>query len=109
MVGGGGWTWEWWGGWCWGRRSFSGDERKQDRHIPNEVLDESRMLRRRTRTEVFAALFFEAGRDCAGWDGRDAGVSEARGGGYPYAEQETACCAVPARGSGRGELRSSSL
>src|SRR6202048_59977 len=37
------------------------------------------MLRRRKRTEVFAAVFFEAGRDCAGWDERDAGVFAGRG------------------------------
>src|SRR5258707_12530711 len=109
MIRRGGWAWEWWRGWCWGGRSVCGVERKQVRHIPNEVLDESRMLRRRTRTEVFAALFFEAGGDCAGWDERDAGVSAARGGGYPYAEQEAACCAVPARGCGRAENRSSLL
>src|SRR6266849_9301589 len=67
------------------------------------------MLRGRKRIEVFAAVFFEAGRDCAGGDERDAGVFAARGRGYGDAEQEAAGGAVSARGGGRFEHRSSLL
>src|SRR4029077_10036556 len=65
------------------------------------------MLRGRKRVEVFAAVFSEAGRDCAGGDERDASVFAARGGGYRDAEQEAAGGAVSARCGGRVEHRSS--
>jgi hypothetical protein len=61
-----------------------------------EVRYEPSMLRRRARAEVLAAIFFEAGRDCACRDERDAGIF-ATGGGYCDAEQEAAYGAVSAR------------
>src|ERR1700676_289732 len=71
------------------------------------------MLRRRSRIEVFAAVFFEAGRRGDGRLERDARVFAARRGGDADAEQEAARCAVSAGGRGwighwgavwRGEL-----
>src|SRR4029077_12546281 len=58
------------------------------------------MLRRRARAAIFAAVFFEAGRRCAGGAQRDAGVFAARGGGYADAEQEAAGGVVSAGGGG---------
>src|SRR6266481_4342610 len=67
------------------------------------------MLRGSSRTEVFAAIFFEARRDCAGGYERDAHVFAAGGGGYGDAEQEATCGAVSARGGGRIEHHNSLL
>src|SRR5271155_1124035 len=58
------------------------------------------MLRRRSRTEVFSAVFFEARRRGHGWIERDARVLAARRGGDAYAGQETARRAVSARRRG---------
>src|SRR5580658_9969736 len=63
------------------------------------------MLRRRSRTEVLAAVFFEAGRRGHGWPERDARVLAAGGGGYADAEQEAAGRAVSARRGGWFEYR----
>src|SRR5229473_7574409 len=63
------------------------------------------MLRRRTRVEIFAAVFLEAGRRVYGRPERYAGIFAARGGSDADAEQEAACRAVPARRSRRIEYR----
>src|SRR5260370_35202253 len=65
------------------------------------------MLRGRAWAEVFAAIFFEAGRNRHGWAERDAGVFAARGGGDADAEQEAAGGAVSTRGGRRAEHRRS--
>src|SRR6266436_1537667 len=63
------------------------------------------MLRRRAWVEVFAAIFFEAGRRGDGRAERDAGVFAARGGGDSGGREETTCCFVPARCCGWIEYR----
>src|SRR5260370_11373223 len=64
------------------------------------------MLRRSARAEVFAAVFFEAGRNRHGWAQRDAGVFAARGGGDADAEQEAVRGAVSAGRRGWTKHRS---
>src|ERR1700676_920527 len=54
------------------------------------------MLRRRSRIEVFAAVFFEAGRGGDGRLERDARVFAARRGGDADVAPEAARCAVSA-------------
>src|SRR6266849_2338797 len=61
------------------------------------------MLRGRAGVAVFAAVFFEAGRNCAGGDERDAGFFAARRRSYRDAEQEAAGGAVSARSGGCGD------
>src|SRR5882762_9329228 len=61
------------------------------------------MLRRRTRFELFAAVFFEAVWCGHGWVERDARVFAARGGRGADGREEAACCFVSARGSGWAE------
>src|SRR5579872_4803571 len=56
------------------------------------------MLRRCSRAEIFAAVFFETGWRGHGWLERDACVFAARGGGDAVAGQEAAGRAVSARG-----------
>src|SRR6476661_1840929 len=65
------------------------------------------MLRRCERVEVFAAIFFEAGRSGHGWPERYARIFAARGGRDADAEQEATRRAVSARRGGWLEYRSS--
>src|SRR5882724_8294666 len=58
------------------------------------------MLRRRAWVEVFAAVFFEAGRRGDGWIERDAGVFAGRGGCDSERRKEATCCFVSAWSGG---------